>query len=221
MVLKIYGFPTTHPSRGVLIFARAANIEHEFIPVDLMRNEQKGEAYLRVNPLGQVPAMVDGDFHLSESHAILTYLATTRQVADHWYPSDPQKRALVDRYLHWHHLNLHRGAYMTYARVLAPLLGHSPPPALVSEAEDVFAKAVTVLEGWLSERRYIAGEEVSVADLVALCEITQQRLCDLDLSPFPHIQAWVMRLFEIPAVVEGHRDFNAFQAMLAAKKQSN
>ena len=65
--------------------------------VDIAKGEHKTPEYLAKNPNGEVPAIKDGDFLLGESHAILRYLATSRDVADHWYPTDPKKRARPGR----------------------------------------------------------------------------------------------------------------------------
>ena len=64
--------------------------------------------FAKVNPAKEIPAIQEIDengnvFTLSQSHAILRYLAQSRGVADHWYPSDPEKRAKVDEYLDLHH----------------------------------------------------------------------------------------------------------------------
>ena len=218
MVLKIYGHPVSQPARAVQIFARAANIEHEFVVLDMMKGEHKKPEYLLVNPSGQVPAIADGDFNLAESHAIMTYLHATRHAEDHWYPADPQKRALVDRYLHWHHGNLRRGAYVVYATVFAPMMNRPVAEVTLADAVEIRAKSFTQLETWLTATPYLAGSEVSIADISAVCEVTGQELTHFDLTPYPHVQAWVARLFEIPAVVEGHQGLNAFKAMLAAKQ---
>ena len=62
----------------------------------ISKMEHKSEEYLKINPSGQVPAIKDGDFCLSESHSILRYLAESRGCPDNWYPKDLKKRAIVD-----------------------------------------------------------------------------------------------------------------------------
>jgi glutathione S-transferase len=84
MVLQIYGDRMSQPSRALLIFARANNIQHEEKTTRIINNEHQTPEFLAINPMGQVPAMVDDGFKLFESHAILRYLATTRSVPDHW-----------------------------------------------------------------------------------------------------------------------------------------
>ena len=219
MVLKIYGHPLSEPSRTVHIFAQMAEIEHEYILIDLIQHEQRLPGFLAINPLGQVPAISDGDFKLGESHAILTYLAITRQVEDHWYPIDPQRRALVDRYLHWHHGNLRKAGTVVFAKVYAPMIGASVPEAIVEEAEETRLKAFAQLEAWLTANTYLVGPEMSIADLSAMSEVVTHSLVDFDMSPYPHVQAWLAPFLANPIITEAHRALTVLKAQLVAKKQ--
>lgn len=58
-----------------------------------------------VNRFKKIPAIVDNDFKLAESIAIYRYLASEHKIADNWYPKDNKKRARVDEYLEWQHVN--------------------------------------------------------------------------------------------------------------------
>ena len=75
-----------------------------------------GKEYAKINPAKQIPAIVEVDkvsgetFILSEHGTIMRYLAQTREVPDHWYPSDPVARAKVDEYLDLHHTFLRMGS---------------------------------------------------------------------------------------------------------------
>ncbi|KAI7987235.1 Glutathione S-transferase T1 [Camellia lanceoleosa] len=100
-----------HPSRAVLIFCKLNGIDFEEITVDLIKRQHLSPEFKEINPMRQVPTIVDGDFKLFESHAILRYLACAFPgVADHWYPTDHIKRAKIDSVLDWHHSNLRHGA---------------------------------------------------------------------------------------------------------------
>jgi len=77
------------------------NIPYKPIVIDLPKGEQKGEAYLKINPFGQVPAIVEGDFKLIQSTTILRYLSNSKPVAEHYYPKDAKARAKVDLFYDW------------------------------------------------------------------------------------------------------------------------
>jgi len=106
--MKFFYFPLSQPSRAVHTLLLENGIKHEVVVIDLQSGKQKDESFKKINPSGQVPAIDDGGFFLSESAAILTYLASSRKLPDHWYPADHKARAKVDQYLHWHHQHIRK-----------------------------------------------------------------------------------------------------------------
>ena len=134
----------SQPARAVIGFCRLAQIDHELKELAMFKGEHLTEDFAKINPAKQIPVLQEIDegsgetFTLSESHAILRYLADSRGVADHWYPRNLRKRAKVDQYLDSHHGAL-RYAVHSYnvKKHLSPvLLGKT-----YSEAElDVYLK---------------------------------------------------------------------------------
>jgi len=117
----------SQPSRAVISFCAVNNIPYEVKEIRIIKGENRTEDYLRINPMGQVPAMVDHDFVVCESHTILRYLATTKGAPAHWYPADPKQRAKVDQYLDWHHNFLRRGAAgLVFGKLFAPMILGKP-----------------------------------------------------------------------------------------------
>ena len=95
----------SQPARAVMIFARAAKIPHEFENIMIKEKLHKTPEYTKINPFQIVPSITDNGMPIIESCAILRYLATTRNVDDHWYPKDPLLQSKVDSYLAWQHFN--------------------------------------------------------------------------------------------------------------------
>lgn len=89
------------PARAVLLLARYLQLDIDIVHVDLYSGEQHSEEFFKINPLRQVPVLVDGDFVLTESRAILTYLVNSRKPGSELYPSDPIARGLVDQRLYF------------------------------------------------------------------------------------------------------------------------
>lgn len=85
--IKICSFPLSGHAHRAALFASFAGIKHDVITVDLPSGEHKQPPYLTLNPAGQVPTIVDGDVVVSDSNAILVYLA--RVYASSFLPSDP------------------------------------------------------------------------------------------------------------------------------------
>ena len=96
--MKLHGLPIAPPSQIAIITAYTLGIDLEVVPVDMKNGEHKTEEYLKVNPLGQVPALVDGDFTLGESVAIAKYLLTKGD-GETLYPADPKEQAKVEQVL--------------------------------------------------------------------------------------------------------------------------
>ncbi|KAI3792444.1 hypothetical protein L2E82_06324 [Cichorium intybus] len=153
-----------------------------------------------INPMHQVPAIVDGRFKLFESHAILIYICSAFPgVANHWYPSDLSKRAKIHSVLDWHHSNLRRGsAGLVFNIVLAHRDSHHSYPQAVNQAEEILIRSLSKLENfWLKDGRFLVGSsQPSIADISLVCEIMQLELlsemeCNRILSPYKKVVNWI------------------------------
>lgn len=92
------------PARAVLFLIRYLDIDVEVKNLNLLQREQYSEEFLKINPAHEVPTLVDGDFVLTESRAILAYLINSRNSGSDLYPSDPKARARVDQRLSYDHV---------------------------------------------------------------------------------------------------------------------
>ena len=99
--IKIHSFPLSGHAQRVELFANIAGIAHDVINVDLAGGEHKQAPFLALNPAGQVPVLEDGDVVITDSNAILVYLA--RKYAPNYLPTDAvseQLRLIADP--SWH-----------------------------------------------------------------------------------------------------------------------
>lgn len=187
MTLKVLLDVMSQPSRAVLIFCRAAAIPHEFKPIMVKNLENKTDHFLKINPLGTVPAIDDGGVAIKDSSAILRYLCRTRDLPDHWFPRDPASEAKVDEFLHWQHLNVRAGCALYFIkRWLEPITKQTPPnEADVARQLKIMTKVLNTVESvWLEngKNKYISGsEKISVADIMACCELEQPLMAGYDV----------------------------------------
>ena len=101
--LTVYWFPGSQPSRAVKAVLDMGSIEFTSEVRDIFKGETRTEEYLKINPKGVVPFIVDGDHPLGESNDILKYLCDTRStVPESLWPKDAHKRALVESHLAWY-----------------------------------------------------------------------------------------------------------------------
>lgn len=97
--LTLYYLAGSPPARTVLMFLRYLQIDVEVKVMTLA--ELRSPEYLKLNPAHEVPLIVDGDFVLSESRAILQYLANSRRPGSDLYPTEAKARARVDQRLNY------------------------------------------------------------------------------------------------------------------------
>jgi len=101
--MLLYTHPISQHARRVRILCHELGLAVEEKVLDLQNGEHKSEAFLKINPAGQIPVLSDGGLILPESHAIMRYLAI-RDGDDHFYPA--QIRPQIDRWLDWTHCTL-------------------------------------------------------------------------------------------------------------------
>ncbi|KAJ8505264.1 hypothetical protein OPV22_006150 [Ensete ventricosum] len=201
MTLKVYADRMSQPSRAIIIFCKVNGIDFEEVRIDLVKRQHRSPEFIEINPMGQVPAIVDGRYKLFESHAILSYLSCAFPgVPDHWYPADLFTRAKIQSILDWHHSNLRRGtATFVLNRALGPALGLPLNPQAANEAEKILRASLSKIESlWLKgNAKFLLGNfRPSIADLSLVCEIMQLEVVDEKdrdriLGPHPKILQWI------------------------------
>ncbi|KAI4902479.1 hypothetical protein NFI96_018826 [Prochilodus magdalenae] len=194
MTLELYLDLFSQPCRSVYIFAKKNDIPFEFKKVSLMAADQYSEEFGKINPLRKAPAIRDGDFCLAESVAIMMYLAEKYKTPDHWLPADLQKRAKVNEYLSWQHSAMRpHGSKIFWLKLMIPkVMGIEVPKEKMDAAlEDLNGSLKFLEEVFLQDKPFIAGDQISLADLVAIVEIMQPVGAGLDVfETRPKLSAW-------------------------------
>ncbi|KAH3884374.1 glutathione S-transferase theta-1-like [Dreissena polymorpha] len=197
--VKFYADLRSQPCRAVFIFMKANAIQFEMEKVDLFLGEQLQEKFTQVHSIQRVPVIDDDGFVLGESGAIFRYLSRKFNVADHWYPAaDLTRQARIDEYLHWHHTNIRVNAMMTFRHIyINKVRGKPIKEDEVRRHKSELSKALNHIASYfLKERRFLCGNDISVADIQALCELMQLdavREEGLYLSN-PIVGAWIGRV---------------------------
>lgn len=191
--MKLYDLSFSPNARRVRAVAAELGTDLELVTVDLAGGANRSGDYLALNPNAKVPTLVDGDFALWESNAILCYLAAKKPEAG-LLPTDPRGRAEVDRWLFWQaaHFGPAIGRVM-YERAVKPMKGETPDPNEIERGVAELARFAPVLEQALQNREYVAGR-LSVADFSLAANVESAPKVGLDLSPYPNIRAWYERI---------------------------
>ncbi|WAR03517.1 GSTT1-like protein [Mya arenaria] len=202
MALKYYFDLMSQPSRAIYIFLKANSIQFEPKPVALRKGEHLTNEFKMLNPWQKVPFLDDNGFILTESVAILRYLSCKYNLPEHWYPrNDLLKQARIEEYLHWQHLNTRLQAAMVFQqKLILPVARQSKiDQAKVDRFKAELPKVISHIDTYfLKDDKYIGGDEVSVADLLGVCELMQLYPVyeeDLYLAN-PRVKAWMERVRE-------------------------
>jgi len=178
--LRIFSFPLSGHAHKVELFANVAGIAHEVVNLNLAGGEHKEEAFLSINPVGQVPAITDGDVTLADSNAILVYLA--RKYAPNFLPTDPLGEAQVQRYL-----TLAAGD-IAYGPAAARLINVFNAPFNKEQALMIAEKALTHLERELEGKEFLVNDTVSIADIAVYSYTAHAPEGDVSLDSYPNVR---------------------------------
>lgn len=176
-MLKLYGGARSRASI-VQWYLEELGIPYEFIMLELQAGEHRQPEYLAINPIGKVPAIVDGDFQLWESGAILFYLAQKYGNL----PSSLEEQAKINQWILFGNATLGPGIFVEASR------------------EREMPKLMTPLNRILAKQPFLLGDEFSVVD-VAVGSILSYIpiMLKLDLSEYPAVVDYMKRLSERPA----------------------
>jgi len=206
----LYGVPFSQPVRAVmwLMLYKRAPFEMVLInPGSKGDNGSRHPDYLAKNPGGTIPTIEDPatGFALGEAHAIMAYLCNVNGWDD-VYPNDPQERAKVDWYLNYHHRNVRDAS----TGLVAPKIRKDLdiPDSVQDRAKRIFTAGLTTLEERpLANGRFIAGDQLTIADLSAYGEIGQlqpQFTKVFEFDDFPNVQRWLADMQQAPFHDEAH-----------------
>ncbi len=193
--LTLHAFSLSGHSHRAQLLLSLAELSHELVHVDLKQGAHKRPEFLRLNPFGVVPVLRHGDFVISESNAILQYLAETFPSASAYLPRDAPSRALVQRW---------------FSVASGPLLAGPGTARLVRVfgRDADHARAVAIAEGLfqlmeqeLRSRDFLVGSVATLADVAMYTYTAHAPEGDISLEPYPGIRAWLARIEALPGFV--------------------
>jgi glutathione S-transferase len=198
--MRLYYHPLSSNSRRVLLTAHQLGLNLELVAVDLSRGEHKTPEYLHLNPNGRVPLLVDGGFHLWESHAIMQYLADKSPEQD-IYPRDVSARADVNRWLFWSASHFAPAAgFIIRELVSKRILGSgAPDPREIARGETLLAGTALVLDSHLAGKQWIAQDRLTLADFAIAAPLMHMSAAQLPVADFENLQAWFARVQSLDA----------------------
>jgi glutathione S-transferase len=215
--MRLFYDPISTTSRAVTLFIAEAGLDIDLVHVNLLAGEQQGEDFRALNPAGKVPVLRDGDFVLTESSAILKYLADA--AGSPAYPADRQARARVNERMDWFNTGFsHWANYGLAYPALSPMFRLENPEAQAAvehRARGYAAAHFELLDRHLiGENDFVCGGEMTIADCLGAAYVSLMDLVEYDLRPYPNVARWMTTMRSLPTWAETYAAFDGLMAAL-------
>jgi GSH-dependent disulfide-bond oxidoreductase len=193
-MIEVYAFATPN-SVKVPIALEELGLDYTLNGINVRKGEQKAPDFVRLNPNAKVPVLVDGPLVLTESAAILVYLA---EKTGKLLPATGEGRARVFEQLFFH------------ASGLGPAFGQAgffkkqaaePQPIAVARFQTEAARTASVLDALLGRHAFVAGDDFSIADIAHFGWMWRRAFAEVDISGLPNLSRWVAEVEARPAVI--------------------
>lgn len=198
--MKLYHFPLSGHAHRARLFLALLGVPHEVIDVDLAQGAHKTAAFLALNPFGQVPVLDDAGTIVSDSNAILVYLAKKLGRSD-WLPEDAQGAARVQRWLSVAAGEIAYGPCA--ARLITVFNASHRAEEVIPRAHAIFERMEQALAGreWIASAQPGTGAPPTIADVALYSYTDRAPEGFVDLAAYPNIRAWLARVQALPGFV--------------------
>ncbi|KAF9446472.1 glutathione S-transferase [Macrolepiota fuliginosa MF-IS2] len=202
MVLKLYGYVHSTAAKLVAMVLYEKEIPFEYIEIDLSTKKNRSEAYLAIQPFGQVPCIDDDGFILYESRAIARYLEEKHpNQGTKLIPSDPKKRALFDQAASIEAFNFDcYGVPLFYEVFVNPRYGKEVNHEKAKELTATLGTKLDIYEQILAKQPYLSGDELTLADLYHLPVGNVLFMAGINvISERPNVARWYNNMASRPS----------------------
>lgn len=201
--------PPSAPCRAVNMTAKALGLELNKKELNLLAGEQLKPEFIKINPQHTVPTLVDGDFAVWESRAIMIYLCEKYDKENKWYPTCPKLRAVCNQRIYFDLGTLYRSfADYYYPQIMKKA---TPDPEAFKKVEAAFDFLNTFLEG----HKFVVGDNVTIADIALLATVTNFDAAKFDLSKYANVARWYEECKKVvPGYAENMEDCLSYKKYL-------
>lgn len=198
--MKLYHFPISPNSRRVVAVLHHLDLNCELVAVDLSKGEQMTPDFLRLNPNHMIPTLVDGDFVLWESNAIMQYLCSKVPDNSLW-PSNPVTQADISRWQFWQAAHFGSACgIMIFERLIKKLRNMGEPDLQeIAKGEERFHRFAQVLDAHLKGREWLVGDSVTLADFSVGSFLDLAEMAQYPMTPYVEITRWYRNIEQLPA----------------------
>ena len=216
--MKLYMHPVSMTSRPVRLFIAENNIPVEEQVIDLFTGEHYKEPFVAINPNRMVPVLDDGDLRLTESSAILKYLAD--KIDSPAYPKDLKKRAKINEVMDWINTNFYRE--WAYGFIYPQVFPHHK-----RKTDEIHAATIEWgkerAQNWLQlldqhwigpNKQYLVGDQITIADYFGAALVTLGEVIRCDFGNYPNVQRWLNNMKKLKSWPQVNEVFDGFKQHL-------
>ncbi|XP_046830257.1 uncharacterized protein LOC124429260 [Vespa crabro] len=200
MSLDLYYLPMSSPCRAVLLTVEALGLSVNLKEIDLFTGEHLKSEYEQLNPQRTIPFLVDGDYKLSESRAIMCYLVDQYGKNERLYPQNPVSRALVNQRLYFDIGKLYKNISSYFYPVV-----FKGAESYDEEQYEKLKDAFNLLDKFLEDQDYVAGRSLTIADLALASSVSTGEAFGFEVFRYKYVSKWMDR---IKSSAPGYRKAN-------------
>ncbi|MBU6493313.1 MAG: glutathione S-transferase [Burkholderiales bacterium] len=192
--MKLYDFELSGSCYKIRLLLNMLDLKCELKSVDFVNKEHKSDAYLALNPFGEIPIFEDGDLRLRDAQAILIYLAKKYDASGQWFPDDA---ASMGRIAQW--LSTGGGEIMNAAGArLVKILDY---PLDLDKLQAGAHRVFKIMNAHLADRPWLELGHPTIADIACFPYTAMAGEGGIDLTPYPHVLAWIERVKRLPGFI--------------------
>jgi glutathione S-transferase len=190
-VIKLYDHPLSGNCYKVRLLLSNLGVPYERVHVDIFAGEQHSERFRMINPCGKIPVLIDGDFTIRESNAILLYLGN-KYHPNRLYSREPEKFGRIVEWLFFGKTTIDPS--LAVARFILRFLPEEKRDyRQLENLKQSAVAALGILDAHLSKFDFLAGS-YSIADIGCYPYVETAPEGGIDLSPFKHVVRWCERI---------------------------
>jgi len=196
-MITLYDFPPSGNAYRARLFLSLLGLEYENSLIDLRLGQHKEESYMKLNPLGQVPTLVDDGEVIRDSCAILIYLSDKYDSSGNWGGKTAEEKAHIQEWL----------SIATREMIFGPAFARAVKlfgrPYDLEEAQALAHRLFTdVLEPHLDQNQWLAASRVTIADIANYAYVVVSDEGDVFLDDYPNIRRWLKDVEALPGFIE-------------------
>jgi len=188
--ISLYGVVVSGHVHRVMLLLDMLELPYTLIeaPADV----RKSDEFRRLNPLGQIPVLIDGDVVIPDSNAIMVYLVKRYAPRSAWLPSDAVAAANVQRWLSVSAGEIRFGPAAARVALQWGNADDAQPASVIAE------RVLSFMESHLSGRSFLATDYATLADLACYSYVAHAPEGGITLAPYPQVCAWLKRVEALP-----------------------